>query len=91
MEAFQVLDEEGKSYLTKEQLTQHLMHGGGERFSQEEVDETMMVAVHVEGNKEENNKDNNEANKEGNKEGNKEVILYKNLVKLMLDPEHEII
>ena len=73
LRAFRVLDEDNKSYLTKDQLTQSLMHEGGEPFSQDEVDETMMVAVATDSDKD------------------KEVIYYKNLVKLMLDPEHEII
>ena len=72
MRAFQILDEEHKSYLTREQLTQYLMHEGGEPFSPEEMDETMMVAVTTDVDKDQ------------------EVIYYRNFVKLMLDPEHEI-
>ena len=68
-----MLDEDNKSYLTREQLTQYLMHEGGESFSQEEVDETMMVAVSTDSGKD------------------TEIIHYKNLVKLMLDSEHEIV
>ena len=73
LKAFRVLDEDGKSFLTKDQLSKYLMHEGGEPFSQEEVDETMMVAVATESGKD------------------AEVIYYKNLIKLMLDPEYEII
>jgi len=68
-----VLDEDNKSYLTKEQLTQYMMLEGGEPFSQDEVDETMMVAVSTDSEKD------------------TEIIHYKTLVKLMLDPEHEIV
>lgn len=44
LEAFQVLDPEGKGYITKEYMTK-LMMEEGEPFSQEELEEMMGVAL----------------------------------------------
>ncbi len=44
LEAFQVLDPEGKGYITKEYMTK-LMMEEGEPFTQEELEEMMGVAL----------------------------------------------
>lgn len=44
MEAFQILDTEGRGYLTKEQLISY-MTTDGEPFNQDELDEMLELAI----------------------------------------------